>query len=162
LSTNFIDVLGVKRGAWKRLISCPKCAKTHLRASVIWKFFPGVIPPDPHSRGGEGRGGKEREDGRGKDGIRDIVGEEYGIGKERKGWGLYRGKGREGRKGREGKGGEGRKEGKEGGRWLGPPKKIPGSATGRHFMTIRYGEMNTRAAGISTAGLTVVYNACAI
>jgi hypothetical protein len=32
----------------------------------------------------------------------------------------------------------------------------------RHFMTIRYGEMNTRAAGISTAGLTVVYNACAI
>jgi hypothetical protein len=31
----------------------------------------------------------------------------------------------------------------------------------RHCMTICYGEMNTRAAGISKAGLTVVY-ACAV
>jgi hypothetical protein len=36
--------------------------KTHLRASVTSKIFPGVIPPDPIKRGGErlGRGGRKR------------------------------------------------------------------------------------------------------
>jgi hypothetical protein len=51
---------------------------THLRAFVISKFFPGVIPPDPRFKGrggvgregwrgvgGEGKGGK----GRGKEGL---------------------------------------------------------------------------------------------
>jgi hypothetical protein len=65
--------------AWfiKMLLS-PKCSKTHLRASLIRKIFPGVIPPDPRSKGkgmgreeegrgsGKGRKGKEGErDGRG-------------------------------------------------------------------------------------------------
>jgi hypothetical protein len=98
LSTNFIDVLGVKRGAWKRLISCPKCAKTHLRASVIWKIFPGVIPPF------KGRGGKEREDGRGKEGIRDTVEEEGVVWDREEEEGMRviqrKGKGREGKQGR--------------------------------------------------------------
>jgi hypothetical protein len=33
----------------------PKCAKTHLRAFVKSKIFPGVIPPDPHLKGRGGR-----------------------------------------------------------------------------------------------------------
>jgi hypothetical protein len=98
------------------------------------KIFPGVIPPDPRPRGGEGRGGKEGKGGRkgkGGDWVHSWGRREwYGIGKERKGQGLYRGRARGGKKGREGKGREGRKEG--GGRYdLAPPqKKIPGSATG--------------------------------
>jgi hypothetical protein len=64
----------------------PKCVKTHLRAFVISKFFPGVIPPDPRFKGrggrggvggegwggagGGGRGGEGREGkGRGKEGL---------------------------------------------------------------------------------------------
>jgi hypothetical protein len=34
--------------------SAPNCCKTRLRASRILKIFPGVTPPDPHSKG---RGG---------------------------------------------------------------------------------------------------------
>jgi hypothetical protein len=79
------------------------------------KIFPGVIPPDPRSRGGEG--GKEREDGRGKEGITDTVGEE-GVVWDREGEEGVRviqrkGKGRE-----EGKGG--RKEEEDD---LAPPQK---------------------------------------
>jgi hypothetical protein len=38
----------------------PKCVKTHLRAFVISKFFPGVIPPF-QGEGREGWGGRVRE-----------------------------------------------------------------------------------------------------
>jgi hypothetical protein len=54
----------------KGFIECPKCAKTHLRAYVISKNFPGVIPRTPikkvetERRGGEGRGGREGGKGR--------------------------------------------------------------------------------------------------
>jgi hypothetical protein len=48
----------------------PKCAKTRLRASVISKIFPGVIPRTPVIKGREGdrtrkgeRRGREREGG---------------------------------------------------------------------------------------------------
>jgi len=54
----------------KVLILCPKCSKTPLRASVIRRNFPGVIPPHPRERRGEGRGrkgrGAERRESRGK------------------------------------------------------------------------------------------------
>jgi len=43
---------------------CPKCSKTHLRASLIPKFFlGGDTPGPPLKRGGEerGRGGEGRE-----------------------------------------------------------------------------------------------------
>ena len=43
----------------------PECAKTRLQASEISKIFPGVIPPDPRSKG-EGKEGKGREGGRRK------------------------------------------------------------------------------------------------
>jgi hypothetical protein len=84
----------------------PKCSKTYLRASLIRKIFPGVIPPDPRSKGREW---EERKRGRGE---------------EREG----RGEGWEGnrieRKGREWKGRGGRKRGGKG--WTprgpGPPK----------------------------------------
>jgi hypothetical protein len=73
----------MKPSATKGRILYPKCAKTHLRASVISKIFPGVTPPDPlikgrgrggegkrrEGRGGEGRGGKGgREERRGRGG----------------------------------------------------------------------------------------------
>jgi hypothetical protein len=73
------------------------------------------------------KGGEEREDGRGKEGIRDTDGEE-GVVWDREGeegtelGGLYRGKGWERRKGME-EGGEERKK------MTWPPNKIPGSAT---------------------------------
>jgi hypothetical protein len=35
--------------------------KTHLRASVTSKIFPGVIPPDPHLKG-RGKVGERREE----------------------------------------------------------------------------------------------------
>jgi hypothetical protein len=38
---------------------------------------------------------------------------------------------------------------------------MPHTSWRRHCMTTCYGEMNTRAAGISKAGLTVVYD-CAV
>jgi hypothetical protein len=55
----------------------PKCVKTHLRAFVISKFFPGVIPRTPVSRGGAGGVGWE-----GRGGV---------------GWGGRGGEGREGK-----------------------------------------------------------------
>jgi hypothetical protein len=69
----------------------PKCIKTHLRAFVISKFFPGVKPRTPVSRGGAGG-----------------VGWEGRCGVEREGWYEvgWEGRGREGRKG-EGRGKEG-------------------------------------------------------
>jgi hypothetical protein len=45
----------------------PKCVKTHLRAFVISKFFPKVIPSDPRFKGRGGRGGVGGE-GRGEEG----------------------------------------------------------------------------------------------
>jgi hypothetical protein len=67
----------------------PKCSKTHLRASLIPKIFPGVIPPDPRSKGREWEGRKTgRESGKGR----------KGRGIEQREW-----KGRGGRK----RGGEG-------------------------------------------------------
>jgi hypothetical protein len=44
--------------------------KTHVRVSIISKNFPGVIPPDPRCRGGEGREergeeGREEKGGKG-------------------------------------------------------------------------------------------------
>jgi hypothetical protein len=61
----------------------PKCVKTHLRAFVISKFFPGVIPPDPRFKGRGGRGGVGRE-GRGEGRGRGGKGREG----ERKDWAL--------------------------------------------------------------------------
>jgi hypothetical protein len=60
----------------------PKCAKTRLRASVISKIFPGVIPPDPrYKRKGKGQLDTERgEEGRRKGGRGRGGGE--GKGKE--------------------------------------------------------------------------------
>ena len=46
---------------------CPKCTKTHLRASLIPKIFPGVISPDLRKRG---RGEERREKERGGEGLR--------------------------------------------------------------------------------------------
>ena len=43
------------------LILCQKCSKTHLRASLIPKIFPGVISPDPRKGGGRGGEGRERQ-----------------------------------------------------------------------------------------------------
>ena len=65
----------------------PKCVKTHLRASRIFKKFPGVIPP-LQGRGGERMGGRK---GRGR------------ITK-----GKWRGGEREGGRERVGEGSEGR------------------------------------------------------
>ena len=45
-----------------------KCIKTHLRACIVQKFFPGVIAPDPHIRGGEGRGREGEAEGWGREG----------------------------------------------------------------------------------------------
>jgi hypothetical protein len=61
----------------------PKCAKIRLRASVISKIFPGVIPPDPHyKRKGKGQLDTENgEEGKRKGGPRGRGGE-GGKGKE--------------------------------------------------------------------------------
>jgi hypothetical protein len=71
---------------------CQKGIKTHLRASEIWKNFPGVIPPDPRYKGegkeeGRERKGRKRREGEGRGG---------------EGRGGERIKGREGRARREG------------------------------------------------------------
>jgi hypothetical protein len=53
----------------KMLLLSPKCSKTHLRASLIRKIFPGVIPPDPRSKGkGMGREEEGRGSGKGRKG----------------------------------------------------------------------------------------------
>jgi hypothetical protein len=52
-----------KPGAPEFLLSCRHCAKTHLRASLIFTFFPGgCLDPcyNGEERGGEGRGGEGR------------------------------------------------------------------------------------------------------
>jgi hypothetical protein len=74
-------------------------------------FSGGSIPGPPFKgRGGKGRKGKEREDGRGKEGIRDTVGGRGVVWDKEGEEGMRviqtKGKGRE-----EGKGREGRKEG---------------------------------------------------
>jgi hypothetical protein len=57
---------------------CPKCVKTHLRASVNSKFFRGLYPRTPAERGrggGEekGRAGKKgRGEGRGREGREEV------------------------------------------------------------------------------------------
>jgi hypothetical protein len=87
----------MKPSATKGRILYPKCAKTHLRASVISKIFPGVTPPDPRYKGeGKGREGKGGREGAGKGGE--------GKGGEGRGG---KGGGREG----EGRGGEGKERG---------------------------------------------------
>jgi hypothetical protein len=73
------------------LFTSPECAKTQLQAFAISKNFPGVIPPDPLIRGGEGR---ERRGGEGRGW--------YGEGEDGKGM-CAEGRGRWG-KGRERKG----------------------------------------------------------
>jgi hypothetical protein len=56
----------------KMLLLSPKCSKTHLRASLIRKIFPGVIPPDPRSKGkGMGREEEGEREWKGKEGERD-------------------------------------------------------------------------------------------
>ena len=63
----------------------PECAKTHLQQSMILKFSGGG-PPDPlfNGRAEKGKGGEERE-GKGKG--RREGGEEWGVGRGRKGRG---------------------------------------------------------------------------
>jgi hypothetical protein len=87
---------------WQKFTGCnrpeskfwsPECAKSHLRASAILKFFLGVIPPDPRYKGKgkrEGRKGLAGERGKGK----EIEG-----GRGRRGMG---------KRGGEGRGGEGK------------------------------------------------------
>jgi hypothetical protein len=57
-------------------IWCPKCSKTHLRASTTSKIFPGVIPPDPRLKGATsnaaGRGASNAGGGKGEG--RGIIG----------------------------------------------------------------------------------------
>jgi hypothetical protein len=79
---------------------CQKCAKTHLRAFVASKNFPGALPPDPqhYREGREGKGSEGKEKGRKE---RDGRG---GEGGQRRGKG---GGGREGRGGKEGRAGKG-------------------------------------------------------
>ena len=57
---------------------CQKCAKTHLRASVIEKNFPGLYPgplfnglrtPRRGGRGGNSKGGEEREGRGGREAV---------------------------------------------------------------------------------------------
>jgi hypothetical protein len=80
-----------------------KCAKTHLRAFVASKNFPGALPPDPqhYRKGREGKGSEGKEKGR-----KERDGRE-GEGGQRRGKG---GGGREGRGGKEGKAGKGRSQ----------------------------------------------------
>jgi hypothetical protein len=110
-----LKLIVMKLTASKCNFLCQKCAKTHLRAFVASKNFPGAKPPDPQhyreGREGKGREGKEgkRWEGRGGEGWR----EEKGKGR--------RGKGREGREG--GEGGEREKSTPP------PPPANPRSAT---------------------------------
>jgi hypothetical protein len=102
-----LKLIVMKLIASKCNFMCQKCAKTHLRAFVALKNFPGAKPPDPqHYR--EGREGKGSE------------------GKEGKRW--------EGRGGRAEKGKGRRGKGRRGGRGKGevnpPPPANPRSATG--------------------------------
>jgi hypothetical protein len=56
------------------IASIPKCSKTHLRKSLslIRKIFPGVISPDPRSKGkGMGREEEGEREWKGKEGERD-------------------------------------------------------------------------------------------
>jgi hypothetical protein len=71
---------------------CQKCAKTHLRAFVTLKNFPGARSPRTPTIKGKGRRGKGRG---GKE-----------MGREGRGGGG-RGRAEKGREGREGRGGEG-------------------------------------------------------
>jgi hypothetical protein len=62
-------------------IFCSRCAKTHLRATVISKNFPGVIPPDPlFMREGIGKGLREGEEGAGERKGREVKGSWGGKG----------------------------------------------------------------------------------
>jgi hypothetical protein len=51
----------MKPGPPKCVLLCPKCTKTHLRASTDFKKFSEGCIPGPPFRGGEGKGGEERE-----------------------------------------------------------------------------------------------------
>jgi hypothetical protein len=57
------EVTGRKPSLSEYLIMRPKCVKTHVRASLISKIFPGLYPGPPLKREGprEGRAGKGRE-----------------------------------------------------------------------------------------------------
>jgi hypothetical protein len=94
-----------KPGSYRCCLLSPKCSKTHLRASLIQKFFRGLYPGPPFKGVGRKRGeGMEREE------------------KERN---RIEGKGREWKeRGEEGRGEERRKRGREGMDALrpGPPK----------------------------------------
>jgi hypothetical protein len=114
---------------------CKKCAKTHLRAFVASKNFPGAKPPDPqhYREGGKGKGSEGKEKGR-----KERDGREgEGRGGEGRGGEGRGGEGREGeREEGEGKGGEKRegkgREGGEGGereKSTPPPPANPRSAT---------------------------------
>jgi hypothetical protein len=57
---------GVRHHGSDSLFTSQECAKTQLQPFAISKKFPGVIPPDPLIRGGEGKGRERRgEEGRG-------------------------------------------------------------------------------------------------
>jgi len=66
----------------------PQCAKTHLQQYLVFQNFPGRTPGPPCSRGGKGKGRKDRE-GKGREGGRGRIGRD-GKGQGREG-------GREGR-----------------------------------------------------------------
>jgi hypothetical protein len=79
----------------------PKCSKTHVPASRVSKFFPGITPPHPlgpFTRGRE-KEGIEKEAGEGGNGLEGEM------------KGKRRGQGRREEKGGIGRGGKGRWEG---------------------------------------------------
>jgi hypothetical protein len=82
----------IKPVASKCNFLCQKCAKTHLRAFVTSKNFPGATP----NIKGKGRRGRAEE---GKRGRKERDGREGGKGER-----AEKGKGGEGREGRGGRG----------------------------------------------------------
>jgi hypothetical protein len=61
--------MGRKTSVHEQLNMCFGCTKTHLRAYVTFKIFPGLYPGPPlKGRGGVGREGRRREGRGGKEG----------------------------------------------------------------------------------------------
>jgi hypothetical protein len=68
-------------GVCKCCVLLPKCAKTHVHASVISKIFPGIIPRTPLTKEWGKMGGK----GKGRIRVRERKGDREGR-EGKKGW----------------------------------------------------------------------------